>query len=385
MSDRPDRLTRRRLWAECFGHCMNPSCEKDIFGTETVLSEFAHIVAAKDGGPPSFDNLLVLCLACHKAVDNPRTAETVPLLREWKETRSQELRTRFSRIYPTFEALEGYVQPLLRRNLNIYRNYGPDAESPDPTARHALWRKFEGPILATNQRLATVLDNNRGLLHAENQDLVDAFIGHTAEFQATRTDEPSVRVMLFPRELNSVFGVETITDDLAPNVSALQNLVAHLISKDQFVELRLLPTPKIVYRDASGSQLELDLRNRPRVHQVYWTGKHYFNKTTNLRLEGLLFVLKWLAARRLHYEFHRPADLTEMVVEHTHEVHFVYEYRASLLNMQEAPLRPGLVVVNLHNWNDGPFSAEAVEYASSMGSRTMNQKEFFLFASGRHP
>ena len=328
--------------------------------------------------------MLVLCLDCHKIIDNPRTPKTVPILRKWKATRSRELHTRFSNSYPTFEALERYVQPLLRRNLNIYRNYGPDAESADPAARHALWRQFEGPILATNRKLTTVLDNNRQLLHKENQGLVDAFIGHTAEFQETRTDEPSVRVMLFPRELNSVFGVETITDDMAPNVSALQNLVAHLISSDQLVELALIPTPKIVYRNARGTQSELDLRNRPRVHQVYWSGKHYFNKTTNLRLDGLLFVLRWLAAKGLHYKFPNPSNLTEIVVDHTHEIYFIYEYKASLLNMQEGPLRPGLAVVNLHNWNDGPFSAEAVDYASSMGSRTMNQKEFFLFAGGRH-
>ncbi len=66
MSDRPDRLTERRLWAECFGHCMNSSCENDLVATNTVVAELAHIVAAKDGGPPSFDNMLVLCLDCHK-------------------------------------------------------------------------------------------------------------------------------------------------------------------------------------------------------------------------------------------------------------------------------------------------------------------------------
>lgn len=382
MSTKPDRLTERRLWSECLGHCMNPSCEKDLYAETTILGELAHIVPDSEGGPPTFENMLALCRDCHKITDHPRLPETEDTLRAWKANRAREIRARFSRTYGTFEELAAEVAPLLRRNLNLYRDYGPESHHTDVGAAHALWRKFEGSVVANNSKLTALLDKNRRLLHRENQQIVDHFIGHAAEFVKTRDDKPSLRVLLFPRQLNSVFGVEATTDDLAPNVSALQNLVASLASDDRFVDLQLLPTPKILYRTTSGIREELDLRNRPRVHQVYWNGSHYRNKTTDLRLDGLLFVLKWLRRRGIHYEFRTPTNLTEITLGKRYEVYFIYKYCASLLDMQLGPLRTDLVVVNLHNWNDGPFSPSARKHASEMGSRTMNQKEFFVFCNG---
>lgn len=359
---------------------MNPSCEVYLFDSDTYLADLAHIVPDSEGKDASPENLLALCLPCHRTVDDQRDSNTVHMLRGWKASRQQELIRRFSKRYTTFENLAEVVTPLLRSNLSIFRAYGPTGDSDAQVgARAHLWRRFEGAVLANNNKLVALLDKNRDLLHGENQEIVDRFMRHTAEFLETRGDRPQVRVILFPRELNSVFGVEENIDRYAPSVSALQNLASQMRNDGTLVKVDILPTPTLTYVARDGVERVLDLRDRPRVQQLYWTRRCYRPQTTNLRLEGLVFLLQWLQDRNVVFEFTRQDNFTEVRLPGGRTVYFMYEYCVSVANMEQAPLRRGTLVVNTHSWNQGPFSKRAALYAQRIGVRIMNQNQFVVF------
>ena len=140
-----------------------------------------------------------------------------------------------------------------------------------------------------------------------------------------------------------------------------------------------MPDQVLTYWDRE-EQVRLHLNDRPRVLQTYWNGKFYHPQTTKLRLDGLVFVLRWLHDRNIQYKFRSVSNLTELILNEKYHVFFCYEYCVSRVALFEAPTSRGLIVVNLHNWNDGPFSEGAVRYASQIGIKTMNQQGFFVFA-----
>ena len=209
-------LTHRRLVAESMGHCMNPSCGEDLFVTGTFNGEMAHIKPHPDGGDITFDNLIILCRRCHKTVDDQRTSATEAMLLAWKADRLSEMQKRFTRLCANFDELQNLVEPILRANLQIFESYGPGDTIAMYEQKHAMWLKFEGALIANNQKLLNLLETNRNLLHKENQQIVDRLKIHTEEFVLTRENQPSQRVNLFPTELNSIFGIEQVAHQLAP-------------------------------------------------------------------------------------------------------------------------------------------------------------------------
>ena len=92
-----------------------------------------------------------------------------------------------------------------------------------------------------------------------------------------------------------------------------------------------------------------------------------------------MFTLKWLADRDIHYDFDSPSNLTVVTLDDIYRVFLCYEYCVSRTVLHAAPISKDWLVVNLHRWNDGPFSKPAAEYASDIGATIMNQNEFFVF------
>ena len=370
---------QRMLYSESMGHCMNPECHTSLFRKGTFVGEMAHIKPHAAEGDTSYENLVVLCRNCHKTIDDQRTDSTEHLLQEWKADRNQEIRKHFQTVYDSFEELKEATVPLLRENLRLFDSYGPEHDDSDYAERYAMWLKLEGVLISNNQKLAMMLKRNETLLHKENRETVSEFISHTQEFIETRRNGPSFRFNLFPSELNSIFGVEQINGSLAPNVSALQNLINDLLGSEKFIELELEPNQSLRYIDEQGKRRKVDLNDRPRVQQIYWTGRYYRPQTTNLRLDDLVFTLEWLANRGIRYRWRSPGNLAEVTLNETHKVFFCYEYCVSRAVLFKASISSDWVVVNLHNWNGGPFSEEAAKYASDIGATIMSQNEFFVF------
>lgn len=334
----------------------------------------------------NFENLLILCKNCHKEVDDQRSEATVPMLLAWKRERAAEIQATFARVYDDFDDLSTVVVPILHSNLAIFQSYGPNDTLATYDEKHAMWLQFEGELIANNQKLVLLLDTNQHLIHKQYRDTIEQFKLHVNEFIHTREDAQIQRVNLFPSEINSMFGVEQTNVKLAANVSALQNFIAHLCREDRFVGLELVDRQVLTYLD-QGAAVELDLRDEPRVLQSYWNARCYQTQTTHVRLENLVFVLEWLNSRHWQIEFREPANLVDVIINHQlrghEEVFFCYKYLCSLTDLYAVPERENLIVVNLHNWNDGPFTDEARDYAEQTGIRAMNQREFFAFAGRR--
>ena len=374
------RSTERMLWSEAIGHCMNPECQSELIENDISVGDMAHIKEFAEGGDDSFKNLILLCKNCHKQTDGNRTEETIGQLQEWKRNRNCEISERFEQRYASFETLKDSVIPILSRNSIIFHNYGPSDDEPNSEERHQMWLKFEPEIISNNRRLQLMLERNKHLIHKANRPLVDEFIAHICKFVETRDDNPIQRVLLFPQDFLSIFGLGPAEDrGLVSNVSALQNLIADLVRGDKFVELDLENEKTLRYRENNVVKT-LDLLDRPRIYQVYYSGKYYRPETTKVRLEGLVFYLEWLSKNNIDYTFDDFRNLTEPTLNGKYKVKLCYAYCLSLSDLHQMKIEEGLLVVNLHTWNGAPITTEAHEYASQVGAKLFSQNDFFIFA-----
>lgn len=381
MSKRPAvaRNTERMLWAEAIGHCMNPECQTWLIEEGVNIGEMAHIKTHADGGDVSFENLILLCTNCHTQTEGNRPKATLNQLQEWKRNRNSEIEGRFAKRYPSFEKLKESVTPIFERNRQIFDSYGPN-DDPNGVKRHKLWLKFEGEIISNNRRLELILTTNKHLLHKENQEIVNRFVAHACEFIETRDNNQLPRVLLFPQDLLSIFGIARALTGFPPNLSALQNFLSYLIRENRFISLDLNEEPCLTYLD-EGERVTLMLEDRPRVQQIFWNGRFFrSDSTTNVRIESLVFFTQWLCKNNIRYEFADMRNLTELILNGEYKVKLCYEYVLSISNVHMMTLEEGDIVVNLHNWNGGPISEEAHEYGSQIGVQLYSQNDFFKFA-----
>ena len=366
----------RSLWAESMGVCMNPECNTNLIG-ETSIGDMAHIIPHADGGPPTVDNLLMLCRNCHRQVDGVRDDGTEQMLRLWKRNRNLEIRLRFSSRCQNFRQLQDLIVPLLERNADIFREYGPGTLSED---LHHLWVRFEPELISNNARILALLKANHQLLHPQNNEIVTSFDIHVKEFNNTRGDYRGVRSSLFPEQLLSIFGVSPARETRpVSNLSALQNLIKHLTDRGHLQDIRLEPDPVLTYTGPNGIEA-LYLDDMPRVSQVYWTGNFYRPVTTELRLESLIFFAKWLANNEIQYSLTDPCNLAEMLLCNKYAVVLAYEYCLTVSTLYQIRYRDNLIVVNLYNWNGECITDEARDYAAGQGFHVLTQGEFFRFA-----
>ena len=107
--------TQRKLWADCGGFCQNPNCNKYLFVNiedETVsIANMAHIIGVGSKGPRKeheladyieengFNNLIMLCLECHKVIDELEKNFSVESIQQWKHNHSRKIRQIFKSEY----------------------------------------------------------------------------------------------------------------------------------------------------------------------------------------------------------------------------------------------------------------------------------------------
>ena len=341
----------------------------------------AHIEPNSEGGDVSSENLILLCRNCHKEIDDNRTASTATSLRKWKSDRETDIQQKFAFQCSSFQELSSHVVPFLKKNGAIFASYGPIGNNgATDSVKHDLWVKKQFEIVSNNRNLELWLSRNSKLLHYENREIVDEFISHAREFAETRSHEPIQRVNLFPIALLSIFGLEQdISYKPIPSVNPLQNFIKLLKSESKFVELKLIPQQFLTYREHER-ELKLNLADRPKVQQIFWNERMYWPKSTELRLENLVYFLKWLSKNHIQFKFGDITDLTSLILNDRFKVKLFYEYCLSLESLYGIEAEENLFVVNLYNWNGGPISKKAEEYAKDVGITLFNQNQFFSFA-----
>ena len=98
----------RKLWAQCGGYCrtrFNRYLFADIGDDSVSLANIAHIIGAGRTGPRSegelaefidktgFTNLIMLCLECHKIVDELERRFPTDVMRAWKSEHHKRIET----------------------------------------------------------------------------------------------------------------------------------------------------------------------------------------------------------------------------------------------------------------------------------------------------
>lgn len=361
---------KRRLWAESMGRCMNPDCRAELFIKNSDIMEKAHIGAYYETEDNSYENLIVLCPNCHKKFDKTGFIDE-NIVKQWKEIRRNELEKFFSVELSSFDQLKEKVVPFLSENYSIYKSYYLSGNK-------SLWDKFEPQILSNNEKLKLLFENNRTLFQQHsykeysNLELIQKFITHVDEFKITRDDGEKLREVLFPQEINSIFGIMPVTDYIFPSTESMEELIKVLRKENLIDEVMLgIDRPYILLKNRE----KIFMDDTPRVRQLYYDNSCF--RKTGVRLESLNFALKYLRSRNINFTYVNQDSLREIKVNDINIV-FVYEYCLSRTFLSSMSPKPNYVIVNLHNWNGSCcISREALNLADNFEVKLLTMDEFY--------
>lgn len=361
---------KRRLWAESMGRCMNPDCRVELFIKNSDIMEKAHIGAYYETEDNSYENLIVLCPNCHKKFDKTGFIDE-NIVKQWKEIRRNELEKFFSVELSSFDQLKEKVVPFLSENYSIYKSYYLSGNK-------SLWDKFEPQILSNNEKLKLLFENNRTLFQQHsykeysNLELIQKFITHVDEFKITRDDGEKLREVLFPQEINSIFGIMPVTDYILPSTESMEELIKVLRKENLIDEVMLgIDRPYILLKNRE----KIFMDDTPRVRQLYYDNSCF--RKTGVRLESLNFALKYLRSRNINFTYVNQDSLREIKVNDINIV-FVYEYCLSRTFLSSMSPKPNYVIVNLHNWNGSCcISREALNLADNFEVKLLTMDEFY--------
>ena len=361
---------KRRLWAESMGRCMNPDCQEELFINNSDIMEKAHIGAYYETEDNSYENLIVLCPNCHKKFDKTDFINENNV-KQWKEIRRNELEKFFSVELSSFDKLKEKVVPILSENNRIYKSYYLSGNK-------SLWDKFEPQILSNNEKLKLLFKNNLTLFQQHsykeysNLELIQKFITHVDEFKITRDDGEKLREVLFPQEINSIFGIMPVTDYILPSTESMEELIKVLRKENLIDEVMLgIDRPYILLKNRE----KIFMDDTPRVRQLYYDNSCF--RKTGVRLESLNFALKYLRSRNINFTYVNQDSLREIKVNDINIV-FVYEYCLSRTFLSSMSPKPNYVIVNLHNWNGlCCISREALNLADNFEVKLLTMDEFY--------
>ena len=366
---------RRKLYAASLGRCMNPACAIDLFGPNGDIIEKAHIDAYCETADNSYENLVILCPNCHTNFDKNH-AYTPQEVLGWKAEREREIERVFGKALSSFELLKEEVRPLLLENKTIYENYYLGDNK-------TLWDKFEPKVLINNKKIRKLLSANMGLFQSNqisdhsNNALVQKFLLHIDEFEATRLDDEKSRQVLFPEMINSIFDIEPVEDSLLPMTESLEALFGELEESGLLGEVVLGVEKPYFEIIGDGRSDRVWLNDVPRLRQLYYDYSCF--RKTKVRFESLNFALSYIRSKGIDFSF---PDRTNLRVIRIcgRIVRFVYEYclgRADLLKI--LPVE-NCVIVNLHNWNgESCISAEAYDLAEMHNIDLLTMEGFYRY------
>ncbi len=363
----------RKIYAESMGRCMNPACKAELFKDSGDIMEKAHIIPHCKTADNSFENLIILCPNCHTNFDknNAFNAEEV---KDWKKIRAAEFEKFFSEEYDNFEELKSKVAPLLLDNQAIFENYylGDKRE---------LWDSAEGKILSNNRIIKEVLQKNTRLIQSHttkdfsNLAIVQRFLLHIDEFEATRLSEEKVRGALFPIEINSLFGIKPLEDKFLPSVESIECLITSLQNKGEFEAIVLGQDKPYISIKKDKKYEKIYLNDTPKLRQMYYDNNSF--RGVKVRFESLNYALKVIKSKGLKFDFRDINNLKEIIVNNVNII-FIYEYCLSKVALLQLAPAEKCVILNLHHWNGAScISSEAYELAKDMNIKLLTMDEFY--------
>jgi len=303
--------TTRKLWGQCGGFCQNPSCNKPLFreveDASVSLANVAHIIGHGSSGPRSdhelaehierdgVENLIMLCLECHKVVDELNKQFTVEEIQSWKAAHAQKIKSLFSipNIQDERELLTE-INDLLEENAAIFRECGPYSEivlgglGGDGLQ---VWRKrCLDTILPNNQRIIALIEGNKRNFPYpwELYSKMLEYKIHTDAFQDNcLTDQKINDYKLFPQNFNHFVKTRLGFELPPPRVIAEEELEFRYNTVKKFVEEFLSGHNAIAsLQELNRGTMLVELRDGRKL-KVFVTNTYYF---TDYTLERVLEV-----------------------------------------------------------------------------------------------
>lgn len=97
-----------------------------------------------------------------------------------------------------------------------------------------------------------------------------------------------------------------------------------------------------------------------------------------MRLESLIYVLRWLRNNDIEYEFLKLPSLSDIKIKGK-LFKFIYEYCLSNEKLISLAPKKDLAIFNLFNFNGGCISKEAYEYAEMMEVELLLHNDFYKY------
>lgn len=296
--------TTRQLWAQCGGFCQNPTCNKPLFVqvTDTLVSiaNVAHIIGLGGAGPRSDHelaehidrdgsaNLLMLCLECHKVVDELEKTFTVEEMQSWKTVHAHRIKSLFS--IPSIKderELLASVNDLLDINGALFHEYGPYTASVIGGLGGdgvKIWKKrCLDTILPNNQRIIALIENNKrnfGYPWDVYPQMLQYKI-HADAFQDNcLTDQKINDYKLFPRGFDYFIKTRLGIDTLPPEIVAKEELEFRYNTVSIFIERFLSNHGAIENLEELNRGTMLIQLKDGRTLKVFVTNTYYFTDYT---------------------------------------------------------------------------------------------------------
>lgn len=220
----PDDHTKLRLFAASGGYCQNPSCERALFvdtGSKRIhIAEMAHVFAANDRGPRAnenlsqaergaFENLILLCSACHTIIDKAEQDFPDQILASWKRDHEGRLAKIFGAAHVGSRAeVFSVINPLMQENRIIFQEYGPDLEyreNPESEMAGAWQRKMRERIIPNSRRVLATLEANRDHMMEGEIRTLELFRQHIHDLEARHLTDVLVGAQRrFPEEMDNM-------------------------------------------------------------------------------------------------------------------------------------------------------------------------------------
>lgn len=182
----------------------------------------AHVIAASPSGPrgslelgerETFENLVLLCSACHTIIDAAPEEFPIELLLRWK--RDRECAVLQSAGLPQFAQraeLDQEISRLLRENAVVHETYGPEAHAgghPLADAKAAWDRELARVILPNNHRIVALCRANEALLSQDERRAVERFALHAEALLFNHSsDDKDASAPIFPADFPRLFSEE---------------------------------------------------------------------------------------------------------------------------------------------------------------------------------
>ena len=220
----PDEQTKLRLFASSGGYCQNPGCLRPLFldtGSKRIhIAEIAHVFAATDAGPRpnkslslaergAFENLILLCSACHTTIDKAEEDYPDTVIRKWKRQHEAYLAKTFGapKLDSRAEVLAAIADPM-QENRIIFEEYHPDLhyrENPESEMAAAWQQRMRERIIPNSRRVLAILDANREHMVKDEARILELFRQHVHDLEARHfTDIVIGAQRRFPVEMNQM-------------------------------------------------------------------------------------------------------------------------------------------------------------------------------------